>query len=179
MSVFDNIKTKMLVKRYSKKGFVTIDPEKFLRVMYNEIYNESGKQVFVISNYAADLLAIANEMNKYSAFDRVEVEDGKCYVDNDLVFFALNNKFWEVYNQAMDYYDIESSLAMSGWYNPDITREEREACHNIMVELLCERTAVQNALDESQEEKRLLTFDERGLIVNEYNAINECNMRSL
>ena len=159
-------------KYYSKNNFVTIDPEKFLNNMYKEIYNEKGKQQFVVTDYAGDLLNIANEMLKFSKFEQVEEDNGECYINNDLIFFELTSKFWAEYNKAMDFYEVEEFLAMCGWYNPDLTREEREVCHNTMVDLMCERTAIQNALDVAQEEKRLLTADEKCFIVSEHKKLN-------
>lgn len=178
MSVFNNIKMRFVRRHYTKNNFLTIDPDKFLQNMYKEILGQSGKQKFIITEYGSDLLVIANEMLKFSYFEQVSEEDGKCYMNNDLIFFELTNKFWEQYNKAMDFYEREEFLAMCGWYDSNITKEEREICHNTMVELLCERMAIQESLHMSQQEKRLLTADEKCMILSEHEKMFNLNTRS-
>lgn len=177
MSVYSGLKARMIMRYYSKNNFVTIDPEKFLNSLYQDVYGSDSRQRFVITDYAGELIRIAVEMMKYSSFEKVEEENGKCYVDNDLMFFSLNNEFWGIYNKAINYYETEEHLAMCGWYSPDLSKQERVRYHDIKVNLMCERTAINDAINNSQEEKRLLTKSERGMLVDEYRLKNAMELR--
>ena len=169
MAIFENFKTRMIRKYYTTHSFPTIDPEAFLRSVYEDVFGENGEKKFNLTTYADTMLDIANKMLKCSDFEEVIVERGRCCVNNDTKFFELTKEFWNVYDTATGFYKTEIFLDICGWYDKNLTKSERELCHTSMAELIDERDVLYMALWKSQQEKRLLTSEEKTNLLEEYN----------
>ena len=167
MGFFEDYRESRLRKYFTTHYFLTIDPGRFLDKVYDELYDKKGNKKMELTGYADTLLDIIHKMLKCSNFEEVERPNGESCIDNDIVFLGLTKSFWSAYNSALKYYESEIPYYMDAWYDAELSKQEREDCHTRMVDLICERDMFNNALERSQQLRRLYSTEEKRSLIDE------------